>query len=296
MKRLVVLLLLSALAFCEEKPLTKENKTAIERFFTAELVYSHTTFPMGQRGLTLKGGQLYPSGQELQILLANAGGPACKPGDVVQITKVTISGNIIHFEINGGPVQKQKWYQRVQVGGGNGSVPVVPTDVRTLNSHGSYVDVVFPGKSVPDMTPEQVKEVLASVLDFHATTALEAYLSTVPKKAQEAIQAHKVLVGMDADMVYYALGKPNQKDRELIEGTDKYYEEWIYGAAPADVTFVRFEGENNIVTRVEIVRAGQSPEIRTAKEIDLPTAQAEDDKPYVKPANAPTLKRPGESN
>ena len=69
------------------------------------------------------------------------------------------------------------------------------------------------------------------------------------------------------------------------------YEEWIYGEPPQDVDFVRFVGEE--VARVETMKVSGEKEIRTEREVDLPTAVAAD-KLQERPVNAPTLRRPGE--
>jgi hypothetical protein len=47
------------------------------------------------------------------------------------------------------------------------------------------------------------------------------------------------------------------------------------------------------VARVETMKVGGQKEIRTEREVDLPTAVAAD-KPQERPVNAPTLRRPGE--
>ena len=44
-------------------------------------------------------------------------GPAVKPGDQARISAIAIKKDRIRFEINGGPVRKQKWYQHIQVSG-----------------------------------------------------------------------------------------------------------------------------------------------------------------------------------
>ena len=49
-------------------------------------------------------------------------GPAAKPGDQARISDVIIKDNYIRFEINGGPVKKQKWYQHIQIQGAQSTV------------------------------------------------------------------------------------------------------------------------------------------------------------------------------
>ena len=143
------------------------------------------------------------------------------------------------------------------------------------------------------MTAAQLRDLLFPVLDFNARNKEQAYLDTVPPKVKEAIQAHHVLVGMNQEMVLHAKGKPPKKVRERTGETQ--YEEWIYGESPADVDFVRFVGDE--VVRVETMKVNGEKIVRTEKEVIL--EQPDKDKeakkePEERPANAPSLRRPGE--
>jgi len=204
---------------------------------------------------------------------------------------VLIQEKAIVLEINGGPKKKEKWYQHVQIGvGGVGATPGGAP--KNLDAKGSVVTLDF-DKYVPELTGEQVRAMLAPVLDFKALSQAEAYERTLPPKVQDAIKNHKVLVGMDRDMVIYAKGRPPKKIRDK-DDSGKEYEEWIYGSPPEEVDFVRFQGE--VVTRLEIMTVDGQKIVRTEKEVDLQTAETEvaQKKPTEKPANAPTLRRPGE--
>jgi hypothetical protein len=272
-------------------PLSEQHRVDLIRTFNADRVYIRTQFPMGKVGLTLKNGKVSPNGEKLQQLLA-LWGPSVKPGDLALVTRFDIRNDRLHFEINGGPVKKTKWYQHIQVGvnGAGGSPGGAPADPIN-NPRGSYVDLMF-DHHIPDLTVEQVKQMLWPVFDFDSKSPLEAYLETVPPKVKEAIQNHHVLVGMNREMVIYAKGRPEKKIREKDDqGTE--YEDWIYGEPPRDVDFVRVIGDE--VIRVETMKVGGEKVVRTEKEVDLggPTvasaAQKED-----KPVKAPTLRRPGE--
>ena len=257
-RRLTILLVLSAVALAENTPpprISKQTREQIVHAFNAELVYIHTSFPMGKTGLKLKNGTVSPSGAELQQLMA-LWGPAAKAGDRARISNIVIKGDYIRFEINGGPVKKPKWYQRIEIGGPNASGPIVPSDANA-NARGSFV--------------------------------LDAYLETVSPQVKEAIKNHHVLVGMNHDMVMYAKGRPPKKVRETANEVE--YEEWIYGTPPQDVDFVRFVGDE--VVRVETMKVDGQKIVRTEKEVDLgaPTVAKKQEE---RPANAPTLRRPGE--
>jgi hypothetical protein len=274
--------------------MSKETRFQIIRDFEAQLVYARSTFPMGTKGLKLKDGVTTPNGPELQQALA-LWGPAIKPGDPAHISYVRIKDNYIHFDINGGPIRRKKWYQRVEIDGANGQ-QVTPGGQQEAppNPHGSYLDIYF-DKYVPEMTAAQLRELLYPVLDFSAHNKEEAYLDTVPPKVKEAIKAHHVLVGMNSEMVLHAMGKPPKKDREKdTDGSE--YEEWIYGNPPQDVDFVRFKGDE--VVRVETMRVGGQKIVRTQKEIELqqPEKETEAKKDEDRPPNAPSLRRPGEDS
>jgi hypothetical protein len=273
--------------------MSKQTRYQIIHDFETQLVYARTVFPMGTKGIKLKDGVTTPNGTELQQDLA-IWGPAVRPGDPSRISFIQIKDDHIHFEINGGPVRRQKWYQRIQLSG-NGGVPVTGTQQELpANPHGTYLDVYF-DKYVPEMTAQQLREVLLPVLDFNAKNKEEAYLDTVPPKVKEAIQAHHVLVGMDTEMVLHAKGKAPRKVRERDGEIE--YEEWIYGEPPADVDFVRIV--NDEVVRVETMKVGGEKIVRTEKEVIIDKHEKDRDteakkEPEDRPANAPSLRRPGE--
>jgi hypothetical protein len=271
--------------------MSKQTRYEIIRDFETQLVYARTAFPMGTKGLHLKDGVIAPNGEEMRQALAIYG-PSVKPGDPAHISFVQIKEDHIHFEINGGPVHRRKWYQHVQVSGAGGQTVQAPQDAAQNNPHGSFLDVSF-SKYVPEMTAQQLRNLLWPVLDFNARNKEQAYLDTVPPKVKEAIQAHHVLVGMNQEMVIHAKGKPPKKVREREGETE--YEEWIYGEPPADVDFVRIVGEE--VVRVETMKVGGEKIVRTEKEIVLQQTEREAKKePTERPVNAPTLRRPGEDS
>jgi hypothetical protein len=301
---LTILLAFSALAFAGNTPpprISKQTREEVIHAFNEELVYIRANFPMGKTGLKLRNGTVTPSGPELQRLMA-LWGPAAKPGDRARISDVTIKEDHIRFEINGGPVKKQKWYQHIQI---QGAATVTPGGSdSSVNARGSFVDLYF-DKYVPELTGPELKELLRPVFDFDAKSPLEAYLETVSPQVKDAIKNHHVLVGMNREMVIYAKGRPPRKVREHEGGVQNEvqsegqnegqneveYEEWIYGTPPQDVDFVRFVGDE--VVRVETMKVDGQKLVRVEKEVDLgaPTvAKKQEDRP----ANAPTLRRPGE--
>ncbi len=274
--------------------MTPQDRLEVIRDLTAERVYVRHPFPLGDRGLQIKKGVVTPSDQQIASLIAEHG-LAAKPGDRVIITNVIVKEKSIVLEINGGPKKHEKWYQHVSIGAGGSTTPLGGAP-QSLEAKGSQLTLEF-DKYVPELTGDQVRDLLSPVFDFKALTEAEAYEKTLPPKVQDAIKNHKVLVGMDREMVIYAVGRPGQKIRDR-DDSGAEYEEWIYGTPPQEVQFVRFQGQ--LVSRLEIMTVDGQKIVRTEKEVDLKSTETEvaDKKPDDKPANgptlAPTLRRPGE--
>jgi len=272
--------------------MSKETRLEIIRDFETQIVYSRALFPMGSKGLKLKDGVTTPSGQDLQQLIA-LWGPSIRPGDPAHISFVHIKDDHIHFDLNGGAIRRKKWYQHIEISGTGGTPVPLSNGDSTDNPHGSYLDVYF-DKYVPEMSAAQLRRVLYPVLDFNARNKEQAYLDTLPPKVKEAIKAHYVLVGMNTEMVLHAKGKAPKKVRE--KDGDIEYEEWIYGEPPQDVDFVRIV--NDEVVRVETMKVGGQKIVRTEKEVILPKPDKDTEakrEQEDRPANAPTLRRPGEA-
>jgi len=286
----IVLLCVAVVSADDRTPphISKQTRMDLIHTFNFELVYIRSPFPMGKTGLTLKDGHLSPAGDEMQNMLA-MWGPAAKPGDQARISEILIKKDRIHFEINGGPVKKLKWYQHIQVGSGAGMTSLGPSD-SSANPRGSCVDLVFDHGYVPELNPQELKDLLRPVFDFNAKSAIEAYLDTLTPQLREAIKAHKVLVGMNREMVMASKGRPPKKIRE--KDGEVEYEEWIYGEPPADVDFVRLVGDE--VVRLESMKVDGQKVVHTEKEVDLSSTVAKSSAPEARPPNAPSLRRPGE--
>lgn len=101
-----------------QRPLREESRIWIIRGLQAEFATVRKPLPRGTKGLPLNSDGTVDE-QELQRrTLGN--GTAIRPGEVVQITKIEFRKSSIVFEINGGPKEKRKWYQGVQIGMGGG--------------------------------------------------------------------------------------------------------------------------------------------------------------------------------
>jgi hypothetical protein len=99
------------------------------------------------------------------------------------------------------------------------------------------------GKAIPDLSPEELRQVLSPFLDFsRQRSASVLWIDTLPPDIRKAIQERTARVGMDREMVVAAIGKPGHKVRERDnEGNE--IEDWIYGTPPDRTVFVRFTGD-----------------------------------------------------
>jgi hypothetical protein len=173
-------------------------------------------------------------------------GPAARVGDLVQITKVTIEGDKILLEINGGMKSKSHWRDHVQVGMGGQTRPI-STQQNSNAPGGTNIGLLF-NQPIPPLKAADIKKMLAPVLDFEKETATENYVEKLPEPIQKAIKENKAIEGMDREMVVLALGKPRHKERNTAkDGMET--EDWIYGDPPGKITFVTFA--NSKVIRIK---------------------------------------------
>jgi len=282
--------------------LSDGTKMQLIRVLDAEFVHVRKNLPVGEKDLVIAPDGLVKPGDAQLYRQAQTYGAAAKVGDRVQITNIVFKEKSIYLEVNGGPKKKTKWYQHIQVSGMGGSTGGV--DPNQGQPTGAAVTLEFK-KHVPEMTGAELKQMLTPVLDFSVKTAAEVFVDTLPPKIREAVKKHDVLVGMNHDMVVMAKDRPEQKVREKDE-KGKEYEEWIYGAPPKDVVFVRFSGDE--VVQVKTAKVGGQITVKTEKEVEVkdgvPTLAAlkSSDSPQDvsgtpqqdQPTHKPTLKRPDE--
>ena len=286
-----------------------DGRTRLEliRALQSEQGFAMRPFPQGHKGLTLvANGKLEPAGEGyLNMVIAN--GLSAKPGDRVVITDVKFDKDKIIFELNGGPDLKHRFLRHIEIGGDpNYTNPVVPDDGQQAT--GARLTLDFHGR-IPELTGKQVKDLLAPLISFDVKSPIQAFTDTLPPTLKQAILEHHVMVGMSTDMVMFAKGQPRTKTREM-DG-QMPFEEWIYGAPPDEVDFVRING--NRVIRVEIAKVGETPIVYTKDEVSglmrtdgSPVMTAENhvhiekegdvqrDPDKQAPAPPPSLRQPGD--
>jgi hypothetical protein len=231
----LLLLCVLALAADDKTTLQPKSRAYIVRGLLAEYASVKQTLPLGSEGLKLKTDGTVDE-RSLQIQLTNFG-PAVRPGEVAQITKIEFLKDKIKFEINGGGKKKRKWYQNIELSG--------PVSGRTTGGPeqqvvGSTITLEF-GQTLPDMTADQLKDYLAPVLDFSKKSASLVITDTWPKEIQEAVKNHTITAGMSKDQVLASKGRPDNKIRERKGQVEQ--ETWVYGKVPDRVMLVVFESD-----------------------------------------------------
>ncbi|MGB8028538.1 MAG: hypothetical protein WCF30_02645 [Terracidiphilus sp.] len=241
--------------------LDPKSRILLERDLQSDQGFANRPFPRGHKGLTLQAnGKLEPAGVSYMNMVINEGLSA-KPGTRVVVTDIKIDKSRIILDFDGGPDAKHRFLRHIQISAGPemGDPDMDPSLIdQSGDPAGSRITLAFPNY-VPDLTSAQVKALLAPLISFDVKSPIQAYTDTLPTALKDAILSHKVLVGMNTDMVMFAKGQPNSKSREM-EG-QMPFEEWIYGTAPEEVDFVRING--NRVIRVEIAKEGRPLQIFT---------------------------------
>ena len=104
-------------------------------------------------------------------------GQAAAPGDRVIITAMTIKGDRIIFDLNGGPYAKHRFLSHIQLNDN----PVVASSGEQPT--GARVTLVFNG-AVPEISAPEVKALLDPVIDFGVKSSDQAYADTLPTQTE----------------------------------------------------------------------------------------------------------------
>jgi hypothetical protein len=227
--------------------LQDSSKLNLIRYVSGEFAKATKPLPAGKDGFWVYVGK--PINNEMLDRAVASHGAAVRTGDNVQISRLEFRDHQIIVDLNGGGRGKKRWRDRLhlEVGG----LPTVHTTTTTPQEGGppgvqpgmgSTVFLEF-SKPVPDLTPDDLKQLLAPFLDFtKQRSASVQWFDTLPPDIKKAITDRRATVGMDREMVVAAIGRPDHKVRERdSEGND--IEDWIYGQPPSKTVFVRFTGE-----------------------------------------------------
>jgi hypothetical protein len=227
--------------------LQENSRLLLVRYVSGELAKATKALPAGKDGFIVNVGT--PANIEQLDRAVASHGAAIHSGDNVVISKLEFQNHQIIVDLNGGGHVKKRLRDRIHI-----EMSGMPT-AQTTNANsdagpagiqpgmGSTLFLEF-NKAVPDLTPDNLKTLLAPFLDFNnQRSASVQWIDTLPPDIKKAIQERQPIVGMDREMVVAAVGKPDHKVRERDpDGND--IEDWIYGQPPSKTVFVRFTGEH----------------------------------------------------
>jgi len=228
--------------------LQESSKLSLIRYVSGEFAKARKPLPGGKEGFTLLADK--PLDDESLNRAVGLHGAAVNPGENVQITKLEFHEHTIIVDVNGGGRPRKNWRDHVQFGMG-GTIPTSSTTASDQNQgppgfqqgRGGTIYLQF-AKTVPDLTPDDLKKLLTPFLDFSREhSASVHWIDTLPPEMKKAITERHPVVGMDREEVVAAIGKPDRKVRERdAQGNDT--EDWIYGHPPDKTVFVHFTGDH----------------------------------------------------
>jgi hypothetical protein len=230
--------------------LQETSKLALIRFVSGEFAKARKPLPGGKEGFVIYVDK--PFNQEyLDRVVANRGA-AVNTGDKAQITKLEFREHTIVVDVNGGGRPHHSWKDHVQIGMGGGTPMGGPTSTNGGTEQqgpagfqqgaGGTIYIQF-AKDIPDLTPDELKQLLAPFLDFtRIRSATVSWIDTLPPEMKKAITERHAALGMDREEVVAAMGRPDRKVRERdTQGNDT--EDWIFGHPPDKTIFVKFTGD-----------------------------------------------------
>jgi sulfur carrier protein ThiS len=231
----------------KQATLQESSKLELIRYVSGEFAKAAKSLPGGKEGFFQYADK--PLNQDLLDRAVANHGAAVHAGEKVQITKLEFHDHTIVVDVNGGGRVKKRFLDHIQISA-NGSAPTMRSTTEAQEAGpsgmqpgaGSTLYLEF-GKAIPDLSPEELRQVLSPFLDFsRQRSASVLWIDTLPPDIRKAIQERTARVGMDREMVVAAIGKPGHKVRERDnEGNE--IEDWIYGTPPDRTVFVRFTGD-----------------------------------------------------
>ena len=227
--------------------LQETSKLDLIRYVSGEFAKAAKSLPAGKEGFLQYAGK--PLNQELLERAVATRGAAVRAGENAQITKLEFRDHTIVVDVNGGGRGKRRFLDHLQIDMGGLPTMKSTSDVQQEGGPagiqpgaGSTLFLEF-SKNIPDLTPEELKQLLAPFLDFaKQRSASVQWFDTLPPDIKKAIQDRTPRVGMDREMVVAAIGKPGHKVRER-DSQGNEIEDWIYGTPPDKTMFVRFMGD-----------------------------------------------------
>src|SRR6516165_9844641 len=173
--------------------LQETSKLELIRYVSGEFAKAKKPLPGGKDGFILYVDK--PINEEYLDRAVASHGAAVNSGDNAQITNLEFHEQTIIVDVNGGGRPKKHCRDHIQIGlGGSSPVPTQPTVSSDeqgppgfQQGMGGTIYVQF-SKSVPDLTPDELKNILAPFLDFSKERSASVHwIDTLPPEMKKAI-------------------------------------------------------------------------------------------------------------
>ena len=243
----IALVCLTSPLFSADK-LTFDDRVELTRGLMAEYATVKQFLPRSKKALPFDSTGTWDKKQWQEI--GHEYGPAARVGDLVQITKISIEDDRIVLQINGGFKGGRHWYQNVEIGGDVGMAPISQGDANAPG--GTTIAVLFHKPLTSGIKSAEIKKMLAPVLDFDKRSPTQLFSETLTPEMQKAVKEKRAIVGMTREEVVMAMGRPDHKSRETVDGMET--EDWVFGKPPGKIVFVTFAGSK--VSKVKEEYAG----------------------------------------
>jgi hypothetical protein len=247
----------------DSKKSAEDQRIELLRGLTAEYATVKTYLPRSKKPLEIDAATGNYDKAEWQVVGRDYG-PAARTGELIQVTKIEVEKDAIILELNGGfkGPKSGHWYDKVQVSGPLSGGPARDSNPANPAQGGTSIAVRFSG-GIGDITSTDIKKLLTPVIDFEKHSVTEQYVDTLTPELKKAVQEKRAVEGMDRDTVLLAMGRPNRKTREVLDGVE--FEDWVYGEPPGRVTFVTFRGPK--VSKVKDMYANPGGSVTEAVKI-----------------------------
>src|SRR5215467_5398248 len=195
-----------------KEKLQETSKLDLIRYVSGEFARAAKSLPAGKEGFLQHAGK--PVNQELLDRAVATHGAAVHAGDNAQITKLEFRDHTIVVDVNGGGRGRKHFLDRLQIDMGGMPTARSTSDVKqdagpagVQPGAGSTLLLEF-AKDIPDLTPDELKQLLAPFLDFSKQrSASVQWIDTLPQDIRKAIHDRVAKIGMDREMVVAAIGK-----------------------------------------------------------------------------------------
>src|SRR3989344_3266477 len=304
----------------KEKRLEQSSRIELQRVVSGEFAKTKMSLPCNKKGFKIKVGEPITDEQLRKGIDEAKGCITGEAGASVQITRLEFKGKEIEVDLNDGSVirktLRQKIAEKVIFSGGPVGGPDIRTDTKVERpgdrkpqpeeerARPATIILDF-GRDLPDMTPEELKQLLSVFLEFSERSAGVNWVETLPPEFQEAIAEQYAVPGMSKEIVLAALaslGLPEKQRGESWEFSDDrvWLETWQYGTPPVILSIIFKDIDDSkpmqgVVLCIKRLRPGESTACRESSKINsgfLPKPHI-DPKP-VEPAKPPEPPEPRE--